>query len=92
MAESPCEIIEYLGYAVLKDRTNTSPPVIPTQQVKTPNVDLYDTGIGVKLTENQASTSQAKPGLTQTKAEKQPKTEQKQSKRPGNTHKRAAKG
>ena len=40
-------------------------------------MDTYDTGIGVRLTEIKASVSQAKPGLTQTKAEKGSKTEQK---------------
>ena len=28
-SKSPCEIVEYLGYTVLKDRTNTSLPTIP---------------------------------------------------------------
>ena len=40
-------------------------------------MDTHDTGIGVRLTEIKGSPSQAKPDLTQTKAEKGSKTEQK---------------
>ena len=59
-------------------------------------MDTHDTGIGVRLTEIKGSPSQAKPDLTQTKAEKGSKTEQKASKKgPKPTqkaHKRQTKG